>query len=276
MSLFGWFDEDENVAQNVQKKQESDFSNFELVTRYIYEKSGITDLDTRALVSKHLKQYAQENDCYTTASFLTKMQEDRSFYQEIINIVTVNETYFFREIKELEWLVSHIAQKGGSFSILSMPCSSGEEVYSILIMLSEANIDISTITLKGFDINSEAVARAKEGIYDERALHKLPLHVKEKYFKLDDAGHYRILESLKSRASFSQNNIFELSSHHEHYDIVLSRNMFIYFDMQKRLHATEIIVNLLKHGGIYIKGHADHITEHKSLQSVAFGVYKRV
>jgi len=276
MSFFDWFSHDKKLPQKIEEEKICDFLNFELITEYIYEQSGITDLDKRAIVSNQLKKFAEENGFYTTDYFLEEMKENKAFYQEVINIITVNETYFFREIKELEWLVSHVKTTHRNFSILSMPCSSGEEVYSILIMLSEANVDISTISITGFDINSEAVKRAQKGRYDERALHKLPLHVKEKYFTCDDEGHYFVVDRIKKRANFFQNNIFELSNHNEYYDIVLSRNMFIYFDMQKRLHATNIIVDLLKHEGIYIKGHADYIQEHKNLKNITFGVYKKV
>ncbi len=274
MSLFGWFD-DEETPQKIEEERICNYKNFELIASYIYEQSGITDLDKRAIISNQLKKFAEENGFCTTEHFLKEMKENKAFYQQIINIVTVNETYFFREIKELEWLVSHVNTNNRHLSILSMPCSSGEEVYSILILLSEANIDISMISITGFDINSEAVKRAQKGRYEERALHKLPLHVKEKYFTCDDEGHYHIIDKIKNCANFSQNNIFALSQHKQNYDIVLSRNMFIYFDTEKRLRATNVIVDLLKYNGIYIKGHADHIEEHKNLKNITFGVYQR-
>jgi chemotaxis methyl-accepting protein methylase len=60
------------------------------------------------------------------------------------------------------------------------------------------------------------------------------------------------------------------------YDIILSRNMFIYFDAKRRERATDIIVNLLKKDGIFIKGHADNISEHKNLKYLEFGIYNKL
>ncbi|MEA3522915.1 MAG: CheR family methyltransferase [Campylobacterota bacterium] len=274
MGLFDWFSDEDEVSE-VKKETPSDFSDFQRISEYIYDKSGITDLDKRALISKQLMQFSVENELYTTQSFLEKMRHDRSFYQDVINIVTVNETYFMREIKELEWLISYIKHSEKNLKILSMPCSSGEEVYSILILLSEANIDISKIDITGFDINTQAVKRAQKGIYDERALHKIPLHVKEKYFTKDDER-YHIDDRFKRCVHFYQNNIFDLENYRDTFDIVLSRNMFIYFDSEKRLRATNIIIDLLNYNGIYIKGHADHIQEHEKLENLVFGVYKKV
>lgn len=264
------------IKENENSSVKNDFSNFTLITQYIYERSGITDLDKRGLISNHLKEFAQEQNIFTTDDFLNTMKNNKEFYQNIMNIVTVNETYFFREIKELEWLVAYIKKSNTSMKILSIPCSSGEEVYSILLMLSEANVDINKIKIFGYDINSDAVERAREGLYSERSLHKLESHIKEKYFtKLSD-NLYSISALLKSRAIFEQKNIFELTNEESIFDIVLSRNMFIYFDNEKRTEATDIIVHLLRDSGIYVKGHADHIKPHTNLQNINFGIYQKV
>ena len=278
MSFFGLFADDEDEEKNVESKESitPDFSHFEAITSYIYERSGITDLDSRAMIANQLRQLALEHDIYNTDTFLQRMKSSDEFYQEIINLVTVNETYFFRELKELEWLVDYIKSLSTHFKILSMPCSSGEEVYSILILLSEAGVDINRVEITGYDINSDAVSKAQKAIFKERSLHKIPLHVREKYFtKIDDES-YKLREIFKNRVSFYQKNIFELENVYSKFDVVLSRNMFIYFDSEKRAKAVDIIASLLKTGGIYIKGHADSIKEHPNLKNISYGVYKKI
>jgi chemotaxis protein methyltransferase CheR len=277
VSFFGLFADDEE-EKNIESKESitPDFSHFEAITSYIYERSGITDLDSRAMIANQLRQLALEHDIYNTDTFLQKMKSSDEFYQEIINLVTVNETYFFRELKELEWLVDYIKGLSTHFKILSMPCSSGEEVYSILILLSEAGVDINRVEITGYDINSDAVSKAQKAIFKERSLHKIPLHVREKYFtKIDDES-YKLREIFKNRVSFYQKNIFELENIYNKFDVVLSRNMFIYFDSEKRAKAVDIIASLLKIGGIYIKGHADSIKEHPNLKNISYGVYKKI
>jgi len=275
MGLFSWLYNDEKVEEESFIKKQKDFSNFKKVTEFIYEKSGITELDKRALTSSRLQQYAVNQDIYTTDEFFDKMKNDYVFYQEIINIATVNETFFLREIKELEWLAEYILKENRPLKILSIPSSTGEEIYSILLMLSDKGVDINEIDITGFDISSEAVSHAKEGRYDEHSLHKVEVKLREKYFTNIDKDFYLISSIFKNKANFYQQNIFELSGKKNEYDIILSRNMFIYFDDKKRREALDIIVDLLKNDGIYIKGHADHIYKHPKLKTICYGVYSK-
>ena len=89
MDLFGWFSHNENIESEDKQKRETDFSNFTKVADFIYDKSGITELDKRALTSSRLQHYALTQDIYTTDEFLSRMENDNFFYQEIINISTV-------------------------------------------------------------------------------------------------------------------------------------------------------------------------------------------
>lgn len=261
--------------REVEQKIESDFSHFEEVTEYLYTRSGITDLGSRRVSISKLKSFSKEENIHTTEEFLSKLQRDSNFYQEVLNIVTVNETYFLREVKELEWLVSLVKESSRDFKILSLPCSSGEEVYSILILLSEQDIDLSRVEIVGYDLNSKMLEDAKKAHYSERSVSNLTPTQKQKYFMQNGDGTYEVVPQLKVRARFEQNNIFELQKKNE-FDILLSRNMFIYFDEAKRDKATDIIVNLLKEGGYFIKGHADTIYNHPKLEGVRYGVYRRV
>jgi chemotaxis protein methyltransferase CheR len=276
MGFFGWFaKQEEEERVEVQEIRSADFSSFKQVTDFIYEKSGITDLDKRALTSSRLQKYAISQDVYTTSEFLQAMQNSLEFYQEVINIATVNETFFLREEKELYWLIEYIASSHKKLKILSMPCSSGEEVYSILLLMLAKGRDISNVEIEGYDINSDAIKRAQKGEYDEHSLHKIEAKTKAKYFHKNEEGYYEINDTLKKNVTFSQQNIFNIDRSRERYDIVLSRNMFIYFDDEKRKVATDIIVDLLKPEGVFIKGHADDIYEHPKLKNLAYGIYSK-
>ncbi len=273
MGIFDWFKPKE--VESCPTVIESDFSDFKLVTDYIYKVSGITALDKRALASARAQHYAISVNINSTSEFLSKMKSDSAFYQEIINIVTVNETFFLRELKELNWLVDYIKNEKRTLKILSLPCSSGEELYSILLLLKNANIDLNSVEMKGYDINSQAVKSAQTGFYNEHSLHKIEPTNIEKYFTPNREGFYEVTSMFKQKVIFEQKNIFELKDEMK-YDVVLSRNMFIYFDNENREIAIKIIANLLKPNGIFIKGHADHIYEHPSLQNIQHGIYKKV
>ena len=256
-------------------KRSVDFSDFRRVTDFIYIESGITDLDKRALTASHLKSYAQEQGIYTTDEFLEKMREKGEFYQEVMNIATVNESFFLREKKELEWLVSYVKRSESVLDILVLPCSTGEEVYSIILLLLEENISLDKINISGFDLSLEAIMSAKRAEYDEHSIHKIEYSIREKYFTKNERALYTLLPPLKDKANFYQANIFEIDSSTKSYDIVLSRNMFIYFDDENRERALDIIVSILKPNGIYIKGHADYIKKHPSLVNITHGIYSK-
>ena len=275
MSLFSWFSSRRVEEVKKVKEQKANFANFKRVTDYIYEKSGITDLDTRALTASRLQSYAKEQKIYTTKTFLESMQKSDSFYQEIMNIATINESFFFREKKELDWLVSYIKDSSRKLDILVLPCSTGEEVYSILLLLLEESVSLDKINISGCDLNSQAVKSAKKAEYDEHSLHNVAIEMRLKYFIKNENNLYNILAKIKQKPNFYQENIFEINSTQKHYDIVLSRNMFIYFDDENRKKALDIIVNLLKPEGIYIKGHADHIEKHEKLINITYGIYSK-
>ena len=272
--MFGWFGKKEVETKVEVKNISEDFSGFDAITNFLYKKSGIIDLEKRALSSSRLKQYAREHSIYTTTEFLQLLQQQTEAYQEAINIVTVNETYFFREIKELNWLINYIKESDKKLKILSMPCSSGEEIYSIILLMLKNNIPLDKVELVGYDINSQMIQKAKKATYHEHSLHNVDDLTRENYFSITQDKQYTLQSHILTNATFKQQNIFEIDTTQEKYDVILSRNMFIYFDEAKKAKAVEIITKMLDHDGIFIKGHADNIAPNKNLNNIAYGVYK--
>jgi len=264
-------------TKKITPKIVNDFSHFDKVIDIIYEKSGISDLNKRTLTASKLQNYANQHNIYTTNDFLKRIKSDINFEQDVINLATVNATFFFREIKELKWLVEYIKNSDTKLKILSMPCSSGEEIFSIIMLMDMQNIPLEKIELVGYDINSKMINSARDRVYNEHSMHKLPQDMIDKYFVKKGKKHYTLSNDLRdAEITFQQNNIFNFDTNSQKYDVVLSRNMFIYFDKEKRIEALNIILNLLKENGIYIKGHADNITQHHSLESIRFGVFKKI
>ena len=276
MGLFDWLiNKKIETKKEISIQQSANFSQFKQVTDYIYEKSGIIDLDTRALTASRLQNYAKEKGVYTTKSFLEMMQKSEEFYQEVMNIATINESFFLREKKELEWLSSFIKKSNRNLDILVLPCSTGEEVYSILLLLLEEGVSLEKINIDGCDLNSQAIKSAQNGEYDEHSLHNVNESIRRKYFTKNEKNLYDITPLLSSKPNFYQENIFEINTTLKQYDIVLSRNMFIYFDDENRERALNIIVALLKPEGIYIKGHADHVKKHEKLVNLEYGIFSK-
>lgn len=252
----------------------SDFSNFEKVVEYLYQRSGITDLDKRALSISALHRFAAQEMVVNTQEFLNRMKTDKEFYQNVLNIITVNESFFFREIEELKWLVTYIKNASNQkIRLLSLPCSTGEEVYSILMLLDQEGVNLNKVEIIGFDINTDVLTKAKEALYNGHSLHKVSNEMREKYFAKQEDDSYQLNAFIREKARFEQKNIFELQEDNL-FDVVLSRNMFIYFDATKRKEATNILVKLVKDGGYFIKGHADAISKHPSLINERYGIFR--
>jgi len=274
--MFHWFKKDNDVVEEIVETPKVDFANFHKIAEFIYVQCGITDLEKRILSFSWLKKYALDNNIHSTDEFLYLLNQKGKIYQDAINIVTVNETYFFREKKELEYLVEFIENSSKKLKILSLPCSSGEEIYSILIMMFQKNIPLDKVTIIGYDIDLQMIEKAKRAIYNEYSLHNLSQDIRESYFTQTDNKTFQIKSFLQQQVEFKQQNIFEIDIKYEYYDVILSRNMMIYFDDIKRKEAIEIITKSLKRGGIFIKGHADLFNHSIMLQNLSFGIYKKI
>jgi chemotaxis protein methyltransferase CheR len=181
----------------------------------------------------------------------------------LINLVTTNETYFEREAHHFNRLIDEILPQldssGGAkpIRILSAPCSSGEESYTIALRLLHANKKFSRpIEIVGVDISEEMISKARKGVYSARSVHALDKEVLNRFFVCED-GHYRILPLVQMNVRFVSGNVFDAALWKElgNFDVIFSRNMMIYFDSMKN---RELLERFREHlNGYLILGHAD-------------------
>jgi chemotaxis protein methyltransferase CheR len=189
--------------------------------------------------------------------------------QELINVFTVNETYFFREKHQFETLINYVLPEldkirplNETISILCAPVSTGEELYSIAILLMEEGnlIKKRDFLLLGIDIDSNVINKAKEGVYSARSVHKLPPELIQKYF-IEENGKYRVKDFLKKAVNFKVVNILDKFAMKKlgMFDVIFSRNMLIYFDEKSKREALAIFYSILKDEGYLFLGHAERI-----------------
>ena len=190
--------------------------------------------------------------------------------QRLINSMTVNETYFFREEYQLKCMVKSIlpeivaGKKDGSpVRIWSVPSSSGEEPYSIAIYLLEYWKDIERwdVEIVSSDIDTNILRRARLGIYSRRSVKQLPQHILAKYFKKSEEG-YQICDFLREVIEFSRVNLADPveTKPYRGFDIVFCRNLLIYFDDRSRRQAAENIYDAMNHGGFVLLGHSESMS----------------
>jgi len=223
-----------------------------LLAKYIYTISGIyLDQDKGYLLETRLNPLLAPHKCtsFMDLYYRAKADTSRHLDKEVVNAISTNETFFFRDNKPFELLKNKIVpdlvdrrsaaegQKKTRLRIWSAACSTGQEVYSIAISLLETLGDLSDydITLLGTDISDEAVAKASYGLYGRFEIERgLPKKSLQRYFT-PVAGGWRIKDEIRSLTVFKKFNLMDSYAGLGSFDIVLCRNVAIYFtDADKR------------------------------------------
>lgn len=196
-------------------------------------------------------------------TYSNHLKSSKSEVNELIEEVTVNETWFFRD-KDPFTAMANFAQtvRGkkphAKLEVLSLPCSSGEEPYSIAITLVEAGYNEFSFHIDAVDINSKVLDFAKEAIYKKHSFRGSDNYYCEKYFR--KSGKYFILKNkFKHTVTFRKGNLLDFSSVGpiKHYDIIFCRNLLIYLDRNVQANVINTLDNLLVPGGLLFIGHAE-------------------
>jgi chemotaxis protein methyltransferase CheR len=188
----------------------------------------------------------------------------------LVDEVTVQETYFFREMRDLEaidWrLLQERAREGGSgvVRIWVAACATGEEAYTLAILASEAFGPLGTpVAILGTDVSPAALARATAGEgYSPRSVRTLPHRLRDRYL-LEEGGRYRVRDSIKSLVRFRHHNLVRDPSPplgEVPYDLIACRNVLIYFDLPTIEKVIGSLEMALRPEGQLILGAADRIS----------------
>ena len=248
---------------------------FAKMGEFIYRKSGIFLEEAKhfeklaKFVDKRCNELGIEN---FRKYFFTLRFEDKNGleFQELMNGITVNETYFFREKEQFEVLANTVLPElhekvsaGRPLRILSSPCSTGEEPYSMILhILEEGNVvEKRDIEVVGIDIDSTVIQKAKASHFTERSIHAIPKHILNRWFKKKGFG-YVISEDLQGSVDFQVANVFDKAQMRAlgKFDVIFSRNMLIYFDDASRKEVAMTFYDMLNPGGYVLLGHAEYMS----------------
>lgn len=246
-------------------------ADYQMFCDYFYRQTGISFGDKKQyFVDKRLIERIQKTGAESFTRYFAALQRRDSApeFEQLINLLTVNETYFFREDHQFDCMAAHILpeltarkRRGDRLRIWSMPCSTGEEPYSIAIYLLEkfSAVDDYDIEIIGSDIDTKALAAARLGVYEPRALHRLSHMMTQRYFKALPDGRFRLSESLRDSVRFTQVNCTDAASMRAYapIDLIFCRNMLIYFDDKSRLTAVQHFYDALVPGGFICLGHSE-------------------
>ncbi|HLA36603.1 MAG TPA: protein-glutamate O-methyltransferase CheR [Rhodocyclaceae bacterium] len=254
---------------------------FEKFREFFYRKTGIQfETTKRYFVDKRLIERieATGSDNFRNYFTMLRFQASGEELQQLTNIMTVNETYFFREEYQFQCLVDSIlpeivARKKDDkpIRIWIIPSSSGEEPYSIAIYLLEfwAGINEWDVEIISSDIDTHILAQARRGMYSDRSVQHLPARLLQKYFTATHQG-YQVCEELRDAVEFTRVNLSERADTraYRNFDVIFCRNLLIYFDDVSRKTAAETFYDALKPGGFICLGHSESMSRFSSLYKV--------
>jgi chemotaxis protein methyltransferase WspC len=181
--------------------------------------------------------------------------------QQLIETIVVPETWFWRDPQAFallsRWAFESWLPKNprGLLRLLSLPCSSGEEPYSMAMALLEAGFPAGRLSIDAVDISERALALARRAIYGKNSFRGVELAFRDHHFDaIDGAWHLR--ESVQSHVRFHQSNLFahDFLPGTERYDAIFCRNVLIYFDRKTQDHAVAVLERLLAPKGIMFVG----------------------
>ncbi len=251
---------------------------YRLFTRYILDISGIAlGAGKEYLIETRLNNLLLESDCGSFAELHNKARSDKSqaIERRIVDSISTNETYFFRDGAPFELLqhkiIPDLIDKRTSrlrkadpvpIRVWSAASSTGQEIYSVAIVLRELYLDSKKYQIKllGTDISGAAIAQASYGRYNKFEISRglTPPKIK-KYFN-PDGECWRIKDELRAMAVFKKLNLTEPFFGLGKFDIILCRNVAIYFSPEERKRLYEKIAGVLEPDGYLMIGSTESLT----------------
>lgn len=269
-------------------------SEFEFIRTLVYEHSRIQlGPDKRELVAARLgkRLRATKTDSIGTYCELLRNGNAEDELAHLIDAISTNHTFFFRENAHFDFLRQHIVpemlarhrtERWPKFYVWSAACSSGEEPYSIAMTLAEALPRTTgwNWSIEATDISHRILDKARNAIYRDDVVTKLPPAAIKTYFQRGigpQEGNYRVRPELRAAVSFHHLNLLEGEPpFREPFQVIFCRNVMIYFDRPTQEELVNKLTRRLVPGGYLLVGHSESLTGIKhSLQLVKPAIYRR-
>jgi chemotaxis protein methyltransferase CheR len=239
---------------------------FALFQRLIYKIAGISLNDSKKVLlvgrlTRRLKVY--EFGTFTQYYRMLATGDHPEELQTMVDLLTTNETYFFREPKHFEFLRDEIIKKRSSpatFRVWSAASSSGEEIYTLAMVLADS-LPSTPWEIVGSDISTQVLAKAATGHYSLARTEGIPPAFMKKYCLKGvraHAGTFLIAPELRKRTSFYQINLtLPVDADIGDFEVIFLRNVMIYFDPETKAKVVNHLLPRLKRGGHLIIGHSE-------------------
>ncbi len=264
---------------------------FDRISGLVYSLCGINlGSGKKELVTARLAKRLNELKLQSYDAYLKYLSGDESGYEllQLIDVITTNVTSFFREMHHFDYIREHILPeykiKSEKIRIWSAGCSSGEEPYSMAVLLFEeiGNLMLRDVKILATDISTNILAKAKEGVYDRQLVNGVPKTLLGKYFDAfkepDEYGRpvylYKVKVDIRSVVRFARLNLMEDWPMKGPFKIIFCRNVMIYFDKKTQEKLVGKYYGLLETGGHLFIGHSENLSSiSHSFKYIQPGVY---
>ncbi|MDP1836293.1 MAG: CheR family methyltransferase [Chlamydiales bacterium] len=195
--------------------------------------------------------------------YLRKVTTNAAEFQMLVELIVVPETWFFRERPALDFMVALVKSQEDlgrkiPWRILSLACATGEEAYSIAMVLADAGIPLHRFSIEGVDISKAALELAKTGIYGSNSFrNKATLMHKSNFERQGER--WSVNDKIRSRVKFSLENVIspQFTFNRRKYDVIFCRNLLIYFSPTVQLQVLDTCEKLLEESGVIVLGPAE-------------------
>jgi chemotaxis protein methyltransferase CheR len=242
---------------------------FALFQRFIFEEAGITLSGAKkALVGGRLAKRLEHRRLSSYSEYFRVLAsgQDAAEVQTAIDLLTTNETYFFREPKHFELLrqQAELARnRSQPFRVWSAACSTGEEPYSIAMVVA-SHLGSTPFDVLGSDISARVLERARSGHYPlSRTTHtpKTYLHQFCLRGTGEQEGTVLVDRALRDKVHFMQINLNDTLPRLGQFDMIFLRNVMIYFNLETKRQVVSRVLSVLKPGGHLLIGHSETLNE---------------
>lgn len=238
------------------------------LARELYERCGLVfDGGQAQLFRKRVERRATELGYATPVQYLGELRRrpSEAEWEELVELLTVNETYFFREEEHFQLLLDRFwstwARSGPSVRVWSAACSTGCEPYTLAILLRERGLAApGTVEILGTDVNGRVLEEARAGVYGDFSLRNTSRYHRERYFR--KVGHlYHLDPEVRRMVRFRRFNLMRPDDWvaAEAFHAILCRNVLIYFDREAKRRAVDVLARTLRPGGALLVGRSESL-----------------
>lgn len=217
-----------------------------------------------AIIERAVRQRSQALQGLSADQYWQRLQTSSEEQQALIEAVIVPETWFFRYPESFATLARLAVTRLGEIKhmralrILSLPCSTGEEPYSIAMALLDAGLSPHQFKVQGMDVSPLSVERARRGVYGKNSFRGQDLEFRERHFSAESDG-YRVADRVREQVRLQVGNLLDpqLLANEPTYDFVFCRNLLIYFDQPTQKQVFEVLKGLTHVDGVLFIGPAE-------------------